>query len=73
MITFAGGCAQKFSKALRGWGGGEMVWVVDVASTSKKPGGKTLLEKLITPWSTWKNLTGMQVELENEYLNGSSS
>lgn len=50
-----------------------MVWVVDVASTSKKPGGKTLLEKLITPWSTWKNLTGVQVELENEYLNGSSS
>lgn len=44
-----------------------------MVSTSKEPGGKILLEKLIIPWSTWKNLPGMQVELENEYLNGSSS
>lgn len=72
MITFAGGCAQKFSEALRGCGGGEM-WRRNVVSTSKVPGRKMLLEKLIIPWSTWKNLPSMQVELENEYLNGSSS
>lgn len=45
----------------------------NVVSTSKVPGGKMLLKQLIIPWSTWKNLPSMQVELENEYLNGTSS
>lgn len=49
------------------------MWRRNVVSTSKVPGRKMLLEKLIIPWSTWKNLPSMQVELENEYLNGSSS
>ena len=41
------------------------MWRGNVVSTSKVPGGKMLLEKLIIPWSTWKNLPSVQVELEN--------
>lgn len=56
---------QQFSEALRGWRGGGEMWKGNVVSTSKVPRGKMLLEKLIIPWSTWKSLPSMQVELEN--------
>lgn len=49
------------------------MWGGNVVSTSKVPGGKMLLEKLIMLQDTWKNLPSMQVELKNEYLNGFSS
>lgn len=41
------------------------MWKGNVVSTSKVPRGKMLLEKLIIPWSTWKSLPSVQVELEN--------
>lgn len=49
------------------------MWRGNVVSTSKAPGGKMLLKKLIIPRSSWKNQPSMQAELENESLNGSSS
>lgn len=45
----------------------------NVVRVSKVSGRKMLLEELIMPWSTWKNLPSLQVQPENEYLNGSSS
>lgn len=49
------------------------MWRGNVDSASKVSGRKMLLEELIIPWSTWKNLPSMQVQPGNEYLNGSSS
>lgn len=45
----------------------------NVVSVSKVSGRKMLLEEQIIPWSTRKNLPSLQVQPENEYLNGSSS
>lgn len=44
------------------------------ASSSKAPDGKMLLEKLqLNPEALEENLLSIQAELENEYLNASSS
>lgn len=43
-----------------------------MVSVSKVSGRKMLLEELIMPRSTRKNPPRLQVQPENEYLNGSS-
>lgn len=49
------------------------MWRGNVVRAGKVSGREMLLEELIIPWSTRKNLPSMQVQPENEYLNGSSS
>lgn len=72
MITFVGGCAQKFSEALRSWEGGEVGGGQHGQHQQSAWWEDAFEETNYTPGHL-KNLPSIQVELKNAYLNRFSS